>query len=84
MVPLSQENNMDDNNQTISEANRFAPSGKYRLIFVDLFDGTDWIVGDYDSLDESTRVSRKKMSDSKLIASYIYNEAGACVYSTRE
>lgn len=36
-----------------------APPGKFRVVGVDTFDGTDWIEGDYNSLEECTRVAKR-------------------------
>ena len=39
---------------------RQAPTGKFRVVMVDTFDGTDSIVDDYKTLRGAQRVAKKK------------------------
>ena len=49
-----------------------APPGKYRVVGVDTFDGTDWIDGDYDSEQEARKAARKL--GGTMQKSYIYTD----------
>jgi len=56
---------------------RKAPKGKFRVICVDTFDGTDWIVGDYKDFLDARRAATVRMG--KLLKVYIYNNKGKCL-----
>ena len=58
---------------------RKAPSGKFRVVMVDTFDGTDSVVGDY-TLRGAQRVAKKKGGE--MTKMYIYNDKGKCVGET--
>jgi len=59
-----------------------APKGKIRAVGVDLFDHSDYLVGDYDSRDEAFRVAdehnaqRSGMMDDVY---YVYNDEGCYI-----
>lgn len=56
-----------------------APKGKFRVIGVDTFDGTDWIEGDFDSEDEAFDASRKK--GSTMLKTHVYDDKGNHLHS---
>ncbi len=68
----------------IEKHNHTAPKNKFRLILVDLFDGTDWVEGDFNSLGEAKAEATKQLGDNELIAVYIYDENGKCLYDIRQ
>ena len=51
-----------------------APLGKYRVIAVDTFDGTDWIVGEYDDYVESLQSA--KDNGGTMQVTHIYDDKG--------
>ncbi len=66
-------------NRGIDETfSRKAPSGKFRIIGVDTFDGTDWVYKDVDTLKEA-----KKFADKKggiMLEVHVYNDEGEHIY----
>lgn len=56
-----------------------APTGKTRVVGVDLFDHDDYLVGDYDSRDEAFRVADEhntRRSGSMDNIYYVYDDEG--------
>lgn len=56
-----------------------APSGKTRVVGVDLFDHGDYLVGDYDSRDEAFEVAdshNRRRKGSMDDVYYVYDDAG--------
>lgn len=51
-----------------------APRGKYRVIGVDTFDGTDWVVGDFDTLEVAVQRAREKGGE--MLKTHVYNDHG--------
>jgi len=63
------------------EFSRQAPEGKFRVVGVDTFDGTDWVDGDYETLDlAKTRIQEKTKGES-MLKYYIYDDTGKFVDS---
>jgi len=58
---------LEDLSRKVKEAaqKRKAPPGKFRVLGVDKYDGTDWIEGDYDSRESALRIARKKTDEAK-------------------
>lgn len=59
---------------------RCAPIGKYRVIGVDSFDGSDWHEGDFDTAADA--VQRAKEKDAAMRNMYVYDDTGRCIGST--
>jgi len=55
-----------------------APTGKFRVIGVDTFDGTDWISGDFDTLDEAKQ--KAKDEGGTMLKTHVYDDAGKHVF----
>lgn len=55
-----------------------APFGKFRVIGVDTFDYTDWIYGDYDTIEEA----KQKAEDEGgiMLKTHVYDDAGKHVF----
>ena len=58
-----------------------APPGRFRLIAVDIFPtpAEDWVIGDFDSLDDARKAAEEKRRQSLSIGSlrfYIYDDKG--------
>jgi len=53
-----------------------APTGKFRVVGVDTFDGTDWVVGDYPTLDEARTVARDQAKGKEMLKMHVYDEDG--------
>lgn len=51
-----------------------APEGKFRVVGVDTFDGTDWVDGDYDTY-EKARLAAIEQGD-KMLKTHVYNDKG--------
>jgi len=51
-----------------------APPGKFRVVGVDTFDGTDWIYGDYDTIEEATSLANSKGGE--MLKTHVYDDAG--------
>ncbi len=54
-----------------------APKGKFRVIGVDTFDGTDWIEGDYDTKPEALKIAKEK--GGTMLKTHIYDDEGTHV-----
>lgn len=57
---------------------REAPKGKFRIVGVDTFDGTDWVYKDVSTLKEA-----KKFADEKggaMLKVHVYNDKSQHVY----
>jgi hypothetical protein len=56
-----------------------APQGKVRVVGVDLFDHTDYLVGDYDTSAEASSIAdvhNKKRASSMSDIYYVYDDQG--------
>lgn len=63
------------------EFSRKAPFGKFRVIEVDTFEGTDFKEGDYDTLQEARDIITKATKGESMLRMYIYNDQGINVGS---
>ena len=55
-----------------------APAGKFRVIGVDTFDGTDWIDGDYDT--EEIAIQQAKVKGGTMLKTHVYNDEGKHIF----
>ncbi len=53
---------------------RKAPKGKYRLVCVDIFDGTDWVKDDYENLLDAQKEAKE--SSGEMLKVHIYDDKG--------
>jgi len=53
-----------------------APSGKFRVIGVDTFDGMDWVSGDFNSLNEAIRHADTQVKGEQMLKMHIYDDTG--------
>ena len=53
---------------------RQAPAGKFRVIGVDTFDGSDWLDGDHDTLVAAQEVANEKGGEMTVM--HIYDDQG--------
>ncbi len=60
---------------------RNAPEGKFRVVSVDTFDGSDRVEGDFDSLEEARHYAFEKTGE-EMLRMYVYDEQGECRYNT--
>ena len=51
-----------------------APKGKFRVVGVDTFDGTDWIEGDFETDKEAFDVAKKK--GGTMLKTHVYDDQG--------
>ncbi len=64
-------------NRGIDETfSRKAPTGKFRVIGVDTFDGDDWVEGDFPSLGEALAHVRAQTSGKQMLMMHVYDEHG--------
>lgn len=56
-----------------------APEGKFRVVCVDTFDGTDWIQGDFNTKEEAIEVAEGKGGN--MLKAYVYNDSGNDIYN---
>jgi len=59
-----------------------APTGKTRVVGIDLFDHTDYLFGDFESQDEAFRVADEKNTEregSMDDVYYVYNDEGELI-----
>ena len=62
----------------LSTKNFKAPKGKFRVVGVDTFDGTDWIEGDFKTKEEA--FSRARSKGGEMLKTHVYNDKGVHVY----
>lgn len=68
----------DPSNSSIDESfSRQAPAGKFRVVGVDTFEGSDWLENDCGTIEEAQKVANKKSGEMTMM--YIYNDKGAYV-----
>jgi hypothetical protein len=53
---------------------RIAPKGKFRVLAVDTFDGTEWIHRDCDTKDEAIKEANQR--GSTMIKAHVYDDEG--------
>ena len=51
-----------------------APKGKFRVVGVDTFDGTDWVSGDFDTSAEALAHAKEK--GGTMLKMHVYDEYG--------
>jgi len=57
-----------------AEFSRAAPKGKFRVVGVDTFDGTDWVQGDFDTVEKATEHARKHSGNMCMM--HVYDDRG--------
>lgn len=62
------------------EFSRQAPEGKFRVVSVDTFDGTDSMSGDFDSLDLAMGYVNEQVKDEDMLVMYVYDDTGSLLY----
>lgn len=55
---------------------RKAPTGKFRVVGVDTFDGDDWVEGDFDTINAARIHVGKKTRGQQMLKMHIYNDRG--------
>lgn len=55
-----------------------APPGKFRVIGVDTFDGTDWVCGDYD--DRHTAITLANEKGGTMLKTHVYDDTGKHIH----
>jgi len=58
----------------MARAEQKAPEGKFRVIGVDTFDGTDWIDGDFDTAEEAINHARQR--GGTMLKMHAYDDRG--------
>jgi hypothetical protein len=51
-----------------------APAGKFRVVGVDTFDGTDWVYGDYDTQEQALALAEAKGGE--MLKTHVYDDTG--------
>lgn len=51
-----------------------APPGKFRVVGVDTFDGTDWVEGDFDTQEEAVKTALHRGGE--MLKMHVYDERG--------
>jgi hypothetical protein len=51
-----------------------APKGKFRVVGVDTFDGTDWVEGDFKTKEEAFERANKKGGE--MLKTHVYDDKG--------
>jgi hypothetical protein len=55
-----------------------APTGKFRVIGVDTFDGTDWVYGDFNTKEEAIELANKK--GRIMLKTHVYDDQGKHIH----
>lgn len=61
---------------------REAPKGKFRLVGVDTFDGTDWLVDDFKTLNAAMRRAKKETAGKDMLKMHVYDDTGNHQYES--
>ena len=56
-----------------------APTGKYRTVGVDTFDGTDWVIGDYNTMGQAISAANSK--GGAMLKTHVYDDVGQHIHS---
>ena len=56
-----------------------APKGKVRVVGVDTFDNTDWIIGDY--MTEQEAIDVAELEGQRMLKTHVYNDNGKHLFS---
>lgn len=59
---------------------RCAPEGKFRVIGVDTFDGTDWIQGDFNTLAQAMNCADEQTKGEEMLKMHVYDDKGINLY----
>lgn len=54
----------------------WTPPGKFRVVGVDTFDGTDWVDGDFDSADAALAHAKERTAGKQMLKMHVYDDAG--------
>ncbi len=57
---------------------RNAPTGKFRVVGVDTFDGGDWVAGDFDTREEAITYADKK--GAVMLVMHVYDDKGEHIH----
>lgn len=57
-----------------------APPGKFRIVSVDTFDGSDCVIDDVKNLNIAKNICKKKTEGRQMTKLYVYNDKGKCVH----
>lgn len=55
--------------------------GEFRVVGLDTFDGTDWVRGDYPTLDEAKDIAETECAKTGFQKYFVYDKEGKCVAS---
>ena len=58
------------------EFSRKAPQGKFRVVSVDTFDGTDELDGDFDNLDAAKACADRITNGQEMTKAHVYDDQG--------
>lgn len=61
------------------EFSRSAPPGKFRVIGVDTFDGTDWVYGDFNTKEKAIEFADEKGDD--MLKTHVYDDQGKHLFT---
>lgn len=64
----------------MSDTALIAPSGKYRVVGVDTFDGTDWLEGDFDTRRAAIAHADGRGKGAVMMKLHVYNDEGEHVH----
>lgn len=78
-MPYDPRHVSEGGNRVTTNEDLKAPTGKYRVILVDTFDGGDCIIGDYDDKNEAIKVASDK--GGQMTKVYVYNSNGQRIHS---
>ena len=60
-------------------AEQKAPKGKFRVIGVDTFDGTDWVIDDVNTVEMAIKVADGK--GGTMLKTHVYDDKGKHIHS---
>lgn len=74
-MPYDPRPESEGGNAGIDESfSRNAPQGKFRVVGVDTFDGTDWVAGDFGTLEQASTYARDHGGEMTMM--HVYNDKG--------
>lgn len=57
-----------------------APQGKFRVVGVDTFDGTEWVDGDFDTKDAAIASAKERAKNAVMMKLHVYDDKGNHLY----
>lgn len=62
----------------VSKIGLNAPNGQFRVVGVDTFDGTVWIIGDFDTYSHAINIAKE--NGRRMLKTHVYDDQGKHIF----